>query len=129
MALWHYAEGLFTARKNHVENILLVEDKAELREMLTHALTRMGFQAVGAANLEQALAELRSQRFSAVLTDLKLPTGSGLNVLEVALEQDPHVPVVIMTAHGTIPMRSRRCDKGPSISSRSRSTSPISSTC
>ncbi|HUQ49258.1 MAG TPA: sigma-54 dependent transcriptional regulator [Terriglobales bacterium] len=86
-----------------MDNILLVEDKAELREMLTHALTRMEFEAVPAADLEEALKQLRSQRFSAVLTDLKLPRGSGLNVLAAALEEDPNVPVVIMTAHGTIP--------------------------
>lgn len=86
-----------------MENVLLVEDKAELREMLTHALVRMDLHPVPAGSLEQALGELRKQRFSVVLTDLKLPHGSGINVLEAALEQDPNVPVIIMTAHGTIP--------------------------
>ncbi len=86
-----------------MDTILLVEDKAELREMLVHALTRMGFLPSPAADLESALQELRNQRFSAVLTDLKLPHGSGLNVLSAALAEDPNVPVIIMTAHGTIP--------------------------
>ncbi|MEO6119188.1 MAG: sigma-54 dependent transcriptional regulator [Terriglobales bacterium] len=86
-----------------MESILLVEDKAELREMLMHALTRMDFHAVPAANVAEALPQLRAQRFAAVLTDLKLPTGSGLDVLAAALEEDPNVPVIIMTAHGTIP--------------------------
>jgi len=86
-----------------METVLLVEDKAELREMLMHALARMDFRPVPAANAEEALRELRTQRFSVVLTDLKLPSGSGLNVLSAALEEDPHVPVIIMTAHGTIP--------------------------
>lgn len=85
-----------------METILLVEDKSELREMLVHALTRMEFQPVPAANLDEALLQLRSQRFSAVLTDLKLPVGSGLDVLRAALDDDPTVPVVIMTAYGTI---------------------------
>ncbi|HUR36827.1 MAG TPA: sigma-54 dependent transcriptional regulator [Terriglobales bacterium] len=86
-----------------METVLLVEDKAELREMLMHALTRMQFQPVPAANVAEALQELRTQRFSAVLTDLKLPVGSGLDVLSAALEEDANVPVIIMTAHGTIP--------------------------
>ncbi|HUS19346.1 MAG TPA: sigma-54 dependent transcriptional regulator [Terriglobales bacterium] len=86
-----------------METILLVEDKAELREMLQHALTRMDFRPVATASVDEALHELRTQRFSAVLTDLKLPPGSGLNVLAAALEEDPNLPVIIMTAHGTIP--------------------------
>src|SRR5881275_2857208 len=65
-----------------MEAILLVEDKKELREMLMHALERM--------------------KFAAVLTDLKLPNGSGLDVLKAALDDDPSAPVIVMTAYGTI---------------------------
>jgi DNA-binding NtrC family response regulator len=84
------------------EPILLVEDKAELREMLTHALTRMSLAPLAVGTLEQAIRELRAQRFAAVLTDLKLPSGTGLDVLRAALDQDAATPVVIMTAYGTI---------------------------
>jgi len=49
------------------EPVLLVEDKAELREMLTHALTRMSVAPVAAGSVEEALQLLRKQRFSAVL--------------------------------------------------------------
>jgi DNA-binding NtrC family response regulator len=85
-----------------MEPILLVEDKPELREMLQHALTRMGHQAVPAANFAEADALLAKSRFSAVLTDLKLPEGSGMDVLRSALDFDPSVPVIIMTAYGSI---------------------------
>ena len=85
-----------------MENILLVEDKTELREMLVHALTRMQFTPVPAAGVNEALIQLRAQRFAAVLTDLKLPDGSGIDVLKAALDDDPTVPVVVMTAYGTI---------------------------
>jgi DNA-binding NtrC family response regulator len=85
-----------------IETILLVEDKPELRQMLVHALERMKFKPVAVAGVEDALSELRQQRFAAVLTDLKLPTGSGLDVLKAALDDDPAVPVIIMTAYGTI---------------------------
>src|SRR4051812_33625316 len=85
-----------------MENILLVEDKAELREMLVHALERMKLAPVAVAGLEEALTQLRARRFAAVLTDLKLPSGSGLDVLKSALDEDPSVPVIVMTAYGTI---------------------------
>jgi DNA-binding NtrC family response regulator len=84
------------------ESVLLVEDKSELREMLTHALNRMGLEGVGCGTVEQAQNALRHTRFAAVLTDLKLPTGSGMDVLRAAVEEDPALPVVVMTAYGTI---------------------------
>jgi DNA-binding NtrC family response regulator len=85
-----------------MDTVLLVEDKAELREMLIHALKRMNLEPIPAANLEEALQCIRSQRFAAVLTDLKLPSGTGVDVLKAALDDDPAVPVIIMTAYGTI---------------------------
>ncbi len=88
--------------KATIEPILLVEDKPELREMLTHALARMNFQPLAVASTEEALQALKTQRFAAVLTDLKLPTGSGMDVLKAALTDDAGVPVIIMTAYGTI---------------------------
>jgi DNA-binding NtrC family response regulator len=85
-----------------METILLVEDKAELREMLATALTRMGYEVTPAAGLPETLAALRRQRFSAVLTDLKLPKGTGMDVLRAALDADASTPVVLMTAYGGV---------------------------
>jgi len=85
-----------------METILLVEDKPELREMLTHALRDMQFEVTAVAELETAVSALQKHRFSAVLTDLKLPAGSGMNVLQSALESDSATPVILMTAYGTI---------------------------
>ncbi|MGH8631616.1 MAG: sigma-54-dependent transcriptional regulator, partial [Burkholderiales bacterium] len=85
-----------------MDSVLLVEDKTELREMLATALARMGYEVAPAASVGEALSALRRQRFSAVLTDLKLPAGSGMDVLRAALEADSGMPVVIMTAFGSI---------------------------
>ena len=79
-------------------HILLVEDKAELREMLTTALARMGYEVVPAPDAPPAITLLASRHFSAVLTDLRLPTGSGMDVLRAALDNDATLPVVLMTA-------------------------------
>jgi DNA-binding NtrC family response regulator len=85
-----------------METILLVEDKAELREMLATALARMEYEVTPAADLAEALTALRRRRFSAVLTDLKLPQGTGMDVLRAALEADAAMPVVLMTAYGGV---------------------------
>src|SRR3954453_15563966 len=85
-----------------MESILLVEDKFELREMLTRALQRMQYAVLATGTAEEAMAALRKQHFSAVLTDLKLPSGTGMDVLRTAVDADPALPVVIMTAYGSI---------------------------
>src|SRR5512146_3018883 len=85
-----------------MDSILLVEDKVELREMLTTALGRMGYEVVSAPDAPPALTLLASRRFSAVLTDLRLPDGSGMDVLRAALDNDAMLPVVLMTACGSV---------------------------
>ncbi len=85
-----------------METILLVEDKTELREMLATALARMQYEVTPAADVAAALTALRRRRFSAVLTDLKLPNGTGMDVLRAALETDAATPIVLMTAYGGV---------------------------
>src|SRR5256885_13505179 len=88
--------------RSPMESILLVEDKFELREMLTKALQRMQYAVLAMGTAEEAMAALRKQHFSAVLTDLKLPSATGMDVLRTAVDADPALPVVIMTAYGSI---------------------------
>ncbi len=85
-----------------MESVLLVEDKAEVRQMLLTALERMGYEVVATATAAEACTQLARRRFSAVLTDLRLPSGSGMEVLAAAQESDSAMPVVIMTAFGSI---------------------------
>ncbi len=85
-----------------MESILLVEDRAELREMLQTALSRMGYEVAAAAGVGDALPLLARRRFSGVLTDLKLPSGSGMDILRAAQQTDPTIPVVVMTAYGSV---------------------------
>jgi DNA-binding NtrC family response regulator len=85
-----------------MDTILLVEDKHELRLMLRTALEADGYQVAEAADGTAALKALRQAQYAAVLTDLKLPGESGLQVLQAAREVSPSTPVVIMTAYGSI---------------------------
>ncbi len=85
-----------------LERVLLVEDRPELRQMLLEALFRMGYEVAPAASLAEAESALCKRRFAAVLTDLKLPAGSGMDVLRAVQQSDPATPVILMTAYGTI---------------------------
>ena len=82
--------------------ILLVEDKESLRAMLRHALEAQGHVVVEASDEPTAIEQLRLARPAVVLTDLKLPIGDGFGVLKAAKELDPELPVVVMTAYGSI---------------------------
>jgi DNA-binding NtrC family response regulator len=85
-----------------VEPLLLVEDKAELRAMLRRALEKAGYTIEEAPDGSTAVAQVRKRRYLVVLTDLKLPGCSGIEVLRAAREADPTIPVILMTAFGSI---------------------------
>src|SRR5580658_3728935 len=85
-----------------MEPLLLVEDKAELRAMLRKALERSGYIVDEAADGSSAVAKLRARRYLLILSDLKLPGCSGLDVLRESKQADPTVPVILITAFGSI---------------------------
>src|SRR5262245_20994114 len=82
--------------------ILLDEDRDSLRAMLRHTLEAQDHVVVEARDEQEALQQLQAARPAVVLTDLKLPAGDGFGVLRAAKELDPEIPVVVMTAYGSI---------------------------
>ncbi len=82
--------------------ILVVEDKESMAEMLVQALGAEGYAVETAADGAQGIKRLREMRVDLVLTDLKIPKKDGLAVLTEAKLRDPLLPVVVMTAFGTI---------------------------
>ena len=84
------------------DRILLVEDKESLRSVLRKTLEAEGFGVDEAPDGGTALAKIRRDRFAMVLTDLRLPAASGHDVLKAAITSDPEMPVILMTAYGTI---------------------------
>ena len=83
-------------------SILLVEDKDSLRAMLRLALEAQGHAVIEARDEPEAIAALRDSQPAIVLSDLRLPIGDGLGVLRAAKEADAELPVIVMTAHGSI---------------------------
>jgi DNA-binding NtrC family response regulator len=82
--------------------ILIVEDKDSLRTMLRHALERQGHAVIEARDQAEAVKTLQQAQPSLVLSDLRLPEGDGFGVLRASKEIDPDVPVIVMTAYGSI---------------------------
>ena len=83
-------------------HLLVVEDRESLRKLLDRALAAEGYQVVTAADGAEAIAILGRQPFDLVLTDLKLPGASGLEVLAAARAAQPPVATLVMTAYGTV---------------------------
>jgi len=82
--------------------ILIIEDEARMRRLLELDLAEAGFETRAAPDAEAALDLLRKERVDLVLTDLKLPGMTGLEFLQAAKQIRAALPVVVMTAYGTI---------------------------
>jgi DNA-binding NtrC family response regulator len=85
-----------------MEPILLVEDKAELRTMFRKALERNGYTVEEAPDGNSAIDKVRNRRYLLVLSDLKLPGNSGIEVLREARRVDPTLPFILVTAYGSV---------------------------
>src|SRR5207302_1359948 len=83
-------------------DILLVEDKESLRRVLRLTLERAGYSVTEAADAREAINEIGQVPHKIVLTDLRLPCGSAMDVLRAAKHADSDVPVSVMTAYGSI---------------------------
>jgi two-component system response regulator FlrC len=82
--------------------ILIVDNEADMRSSLTHALSSNGYSVVSATSGLQALHEFGKGQFSLVIADMKLPEMSGIEVLTEMKRVSPHIPVIMTTANGTI---------------------------
>jgi DNA-binding NtrC family response regulator len=82
--------------------ILIVEDRDSLRRMLERALAQEGYDVEAAADGRAGIRLVEERAFDLVLTDLKLPDVSGLEVLAATRRAQPRVPVVVLTGYGTV---------------------------
>ncbi|QQR47853.1 sigma-54-dependent Fis family transcriptional regulator [Myxococcus xanthus] len=82
--------------------VLVIDDEANLRKVLAAMLRRDGFDVTVAENGEQGLAEFHKNGADIVVTDLVMPKVGGMEVLGTIRAANPDVPVIIITAHGTV---------------------------
>ena len=94
------------------ENILVVDDERGQAEILKAILEREGYNISLAFDGKGALAAFLRSSLSLVLTDLKMPDMSGLELMDLILRTSPGTPIIIMTAHGTIDSAVEAIKKG-----------------
>jgi len=81
---------------------LVIDDEPDICELLTLTLGRMDIRTESAADVGGAKAKLGAQRFDLCLTDMRLPDGDGLELVDWMQENVPDVPVAVITAHGNV---------------------------
>lgn len=84
------------------QSILVVDDEPDMRLALTHALSRSGHIVETACSGYEALEKFKREEFGLVITDVKMPEMSGMEVLEGVKELSPQIPVIMITAYGTV---------------------------
>ncbi|MGP9832952.1 sigma-54-dependent transcriptional regulator [Marinobacter sp. NSM] len=85
-----------------VATILLVEDDQSLGQLLAEELEMDGYTMLRAGTVDEARQQLRGQRPSLIVSDLRLPDGDGLQVLSFQQAEHPGIPFIVITAFGTV---------------------------
>jgi CheY-like chemotaxis protein len=83
-------------------NILLVEDSDEVSCITVEYLQELGHQVVAVAEAEKALSRLKNELFDAVMTDIRLPGMSGIELARSLAKSNPNLPVVIASGYGAL---------------------------
>lgn len=81
---------------------LVVDDEPDIRELLTITLKRMGIDTLSAENVESARTLLQQKPIDLCLTDMKLPDGNGLELVEYLQASSSNIPIAVITAHGSM---------------------------
>ena len=86
-----------------MKRLLVVDDDARMRRVLEILAGKIGLVCTAASGAEEAYASFRAERSDVVVTDLKMPGKSGIDFLRELRAIDSEVPVIVLTAHGTVP--------------------------
>lgn len=95
-----------------MEAILIVEDKESMAQMLKETIDAAGYHPVIAKDGNEGIKRIKEDKIDLVLTDLKLPKKDGMAVLMAAKEEKPTIPVIMMTAYGSVDMAVKAIKKG-----------------
>ncbi len=82
--------------------ILVVDDEAKMRRVLQMILQKEGYEITTAKDGREALQKVERENFDLVLTDMKMPGLSGIDLLKKIRESDEEIPVIMITAYGTV---------------------------
>jgi two-component system response regulator PilR (NtrC family) len=85
-----------------LKNILIIDDEPDILGLLSMTLERMGYTTQCAENFKKASKLLSENTFNLCLTDLRLPDGSGIDIVKQIQKSESPVPVIVITAHGSM---------------------------
>ncbi len=94
------------------DTVLVIEDKESMVDMLRQTLESGGYKVICAKDGAEGIKKLNDERIGLVLTDLKLPKKDGFEVLKAVKEENTLLPVIVMTAFGTIETAVRAVKEG-----------------
>jgi DNA-binding NtrC family response regulator len=101
-----------TQSMSRLHHILIVDDQHSIRLMLESGLSLNGFRVSCARNGTEALAAARSETFDAVVSDIYMPNGDGLAMVQELRALFPSLPIVLMTAQGSVELAVRAVEEG-----------------
>ena len=84
------------------KTVLVIDDELDLRELLKLTLAKMGIDSTAVETLGEARAELQENSFDLCLTDMRLPDGNGLEMVQYVQKNYPQLPIAVLTAYGNV---------------------------
>lgn len=87
--------------RGELSRVLVVDDEADIRELIDLTLARMGLATECVGSVAEARAALAASDFQLCLTDMRLPDGEGLEIVRLITEHHPQTPVAVITAYGS----------------------------
>ena len=95
--------------------IMIIEDDKEMRSLLKDFFEEEGFETDSASNGVDALRMLFKDHFDLVITDIRMPGLTGLDILPRIRRLKPEIPIIVMTAYGSDDVRRRSLERGATI--------------
>lgn len=90
-----------TPGQKSARHVLIVDDEPDIIELLELTLARMGMDVISTMSIHEAKAQLQSRTFQLCLTDMRLPDGTGLDLVQYIVQHHADLPVAVITAYGT----------------------------
>jgi len=84
------------------QTALVIDDERDIRELLTITLGRMNLDVTTAGSVAEARGRLAERKYDLCFTDMRLPDGSGQEIIELVARQYPEMPIAMITAYGNV---------------------------
>lgn len=82
--------------------VLIVDDEPDIRELLSLTLRRMKLSCDIAENYQKAISCIKQNDYSLILSDMRLPDGDGIDIVQFVQQHKPHIPIAVITAYGNV---------------------------